>query len=87
MPSFESNAEIDVDVEEFMDACSPKEIEEVIEYLVEYGHINPKNLEPSKISINEMEFRDNLNYLSEKYHSLSFEEEELIRKISKRFRY
>lgn len=85
MPTFQNDAEIDVD--EFIEACSPREIKRLIKILVEYGHINEENLDLSKISINEMEFRENLSYLSEKFHILTLEEEELIRKISKRFRY
>jgi hypothetical protein len=87
MPSFNTDANIEVDVEEFMDGCNSYEIDEVIEYLIDNGRIDGDRKEPSNSSINQTEFQDNLKYLSQNYHGLTTEEENEIKKISKRFRY
>lgn len=86
MPSFYSDAEVDVDVNEFMDACSRREIEEVIDYLKETGHLSHlKN--DSNMSLNESEFEDNLSAISGNYVNVTKEEEEVISKIAKRFKF
>lgn len=87
MPSFRTDAEVEVDILEFMDACSSREIKEVIEFLIENDHIDSISGVNNKQSLNELGFNDNLRYLSQNYHSLTLEEEEVIRKMVKRFVY
>lgn len=86
MPSFNSDAEVDVDVNEFMDACSRREIEEVINYLKENRHLSHLNND-SNMSLNESEFEDNLSAISGNYLNVTKEEEEVISKIAKRFKF
>jgi hypothetical protein len=86
MPSFNSDAEVYVDVNEFMDACNRREIKEVIDYLKERGHLNHLNND-SNMSLNESEFEDNLSAISGNYLNVTKEEEEVISKIAKRFKF
>jgi predicted HTH domain antitoxin len=41
MPKFSTY--VDVDIHEFMEECSKREIKELIDYLVEDGHIKPSS--------------------------------------------
>lgn len=87
MPDF--STEIDIEPYEFVSECSKREIVELIECLVEEGHI-------SRSAVISIETDRNKNLLDEEWDvitdklnqnrlMLSNEEEELIRKISKRF--
>lgn len=87
MPRFLAE-DIDIDIDEFLGECSSNEIDEVIDYLIEYGYIK-KNSQISGVyercSIPEQDFEDALNKLHGKYRTLSTEEEEIIKIIAKRF--
>lgn len=87
MPSFSTDAEIDVDVQEFLEACHSREIEEVIQFLEENDYISSKKNLQGKYSVNELELHENLDALYEKYGSLTKEEEQIIATIAKRFKY
>ena len=67
MPSFTPD-DIDVDVDDFMYQCTPREIKEVIEYLIEDGHIEPKQVVGSNAStsILEYEFNEIIQKIQEK---------------------
>lgn len=87
MPRFLAE-DIDIDVDEFLGECSSNEIDEVIDYLVEYGYIK-KNSQTGGVykrsSIPEQDFEDTLSKLHGKYQSLTKAEEEIIAAIAKRF--
>lgn len=86
MPSFYVD-EMDIDVGEFLDACSKKEITELVEYLIEDGYLSPKSVvgkqEPK--SMLEQEWDEVVDKIQENRLMLTAEEEEIIRKIAKRF--
>lgn len=87
MPSFYTDAEVDVDVQEFLEACNDREITEIIEFLEENDYISPKQNPHGKYSLNELELHENLDAIYGKYGSLTKEEEQIIATIAKRFRY
>ena len=89
MPTFYSDADVDVEVQEFVDSCSKSEIKELIEYLVEEGHINQSAVPSSKSapSATDDVFEEHLNCLHGRRHMLTNEEEETIIKIASKFRY
>jgi hypothetical protein len=84
--------DIDIDVEEFLDACSRRDIKELIQALVEYDHLPKevldKNGEVKEDSVRrgrgEDVFSDKLEQLKTKYYSLTQEEEECMEKIFKK---
>jgi hypothetical protein len=79
--------DIDIDVDDFLRACTAREIKELIKALVDDGHL-PKSISEfnsKNVSISESEYQDALGKLHGKYYSLNKEEEEAIMKISKRF--
>jgi hypothetical protein len=79
--------DFDVDIDDFLSACSSSEIKELITALIDDGHL-PESIsefKTSNVSISESEYEDALGKLHGKYYTLSKEEEETIIKISKRF--
>lgn len=81
MPSF-SVGDVEVDVEEFVDSLSDKEMEELIDYLDREGHL--KNLVISqRMHAAEEEYEEALNKLHGKWNRLPFDETDAILKISK----
>jgi hypothetical protein len=86
MPEFESY--VDVDVDEFVSSCSKREIQELIECLVEDGYL-PKNVIGTSPNENlgtyESIFNENLDKLKEKYYSLNSEDEQVIQNIFKKY--
>jgi hypothetical protein len=89
MPTF-SAEDIDIDPSEFLDSCDKSEIREIIEYLVEDGHIKKDRVistPNSSVSVDEDLFEEHLNALHGRRHMLSNEEEETIIRIASKFRY
>lgn len=84
MPRFYTDAEISVDVSEFVYACDGSELNEIIEILKEDGLITSKN---PPTSLNEEFFSEEIKVISENYINLTKEEENIISNIAKRFRY
>jgi hypothetical protein len=68
----------DVEVDEFLESCSSREIQEVIEWLKEEGELKP-NETPSNIFVN-----DGLKKISDNFFRLTVEEEEIIKQIADR---
>lgn len=86
MPTFYEQTDFDITVDDFLEECDRREIEEVIDYLEEMGYLkNHSRTEGgSPIGILEEEFQERIQKLSESRHRLTLEEEEIIKKISDR---
>lgn len=86
MPSF-TPEDLDISPSEFVQACSKREREKLIEYLSTNGFIELCDKTPStRISAPESIFEESLNALHDKWNMLSSEEEEIIMKIASRFK-
>ena len=84
MPTFYSE-EIELDPDDFLNACNSREIEELIKALIEDGHINdPYVKRKDNVSINEESFNECLDKIANNYLQLTHEEEQLIRDIAQR---
>ena len=90
MPTFyqDVEAEVDIDVEEFVDSCSAREIEKLIRYLVEEGSL-PKTLttytQTQNLSLNDTMWYETTEKIRSNRLTLTDEEIELIENIAKRF--
>jgi hypothetical protein len=86
MPSFTPD-DVDVDVDDFMYQCNNREIKEVIEYLIEEGHIEPQQVVGSNTSTSllEYEFNEMLQKIQENRLRLTKEEDAILKKIADRF--
>lgn len=88
MPTFYEEAEFDIEPYEYVSSCSKREIKELIEELVDSGHLSRSAIQlktGDTPSILDMEWDDICYKIQNNRLNLSNEEEELIRKISKRF--
>lgn len=78
MPHFE--------IDDFLSSCSSREIDDLIDTLIEDGHLTEdckKNYELYAAS--EQEFQNALKKLNGKWNMLTQEEEQAILKIASRF--
>jgi len=90
MPRFyqEVEADIDIDVEDFIYECSDRDIEKIIQLLIEEGRL-PKTLEKhsksQNLTLNDKMWYETTGKLRDNRLSLTNEEIEYIENISKRF--
>jgi ribosomal protein S8 len=86
MPDFDYDGYVDIDVDDFIRACNSREIEEVIDELIEGGYIKSSQvIHVSQKTVAEQIFQEALQKLDGKWNLLTKEEEEIITNISKRF--
>jgi hypothetical protein len=80
-------ASIDIDVDDFLSNLSKREIDEVIECLVNDGHLTKDNIKSStpNASILEQIYQEKINALRNNRLNLTLVEEEIITTIAKRF--
>jgi hypothetical protein len=89
MPEF--TAEVDIDPSEFVDSCSKREKDRLVEILIEDGYIQPDqetkndNKGVRRPNINDHIFWGSLDKLSKCRDLLTLEEEEFINKLAKKF--
>jgi hypothetical protein len=90
MPSFyqEVEAEVDIDVEDFIDECSDREIEKLIKYLIEEGKL-PKSLtkygQSQNLSVNDVLWYETISKIQSNRLGMTDEEIEIIEKIANIF--
>jgi len=82
MPRF--NSDVDIDVDEFLNSCSKRELNEAIDYLVETGHVYRKDAASSK-NILEQEWSEITRSISNCRLRISQEDEDALRKIAKKY--
>lgn len=91
MPEF--SAEVDIDPSEFVDSCSKRERQRLVEILIEDGDIQPdqdtknSNSGVRKPNINDLTFWDSLDKLAKCRDLLTIEEENFINNLANKFKY
>lgn len=84
---------VDIEIEEFVWACSSYDIKELIKVLIKEEHL-PQGLinekgevkkELSKKTNSEIEFAEKLDILKEKYFSISQEDDLILQKILNKY--
>jgi len=90
MPKFSNYREIesfvDVDVDEFLDACNSQEKEEIVDALIEDRYLKKDCRETfESYSPSEAFYQEAIKKLNGKWNMLTKEEEETILNIAKRF--
>lgn len=90
MPSILVNVdtEIDVDVEvnDFLEDCDDSEIDEIVDWLQNNGHLRENSVDKiTEVCATEAEYMEALDKLYTKWNVLSKEEEQFILNIAKRF--
>ena len=88
MATIYTNVDVDVEIEidEFVDSCSDREMKKLIDYLQRTGNLGKFNIkDETKMTSNEIEFRDKMSSLSDKYYQMSVEEIELIENLYNKY--
>jgi Zn-finger protein len=92
MPRFyeyeEVEVNIDIDVDDFLNKCSSKETEELIDALIEDGYLIKncrKGFTYHEHSVAEQIYVQAIEKLRDKWNMLTQEEEQIILKIANRF--
>lgn len=87
MPSFYVE-ELDITVSEFVNACTVRERDELINFLSKNGYIELKEHVDTRSDMSAFEafFEEHLDVLHGKWNRLSNEEEETIMNIAKKFK-
>ena len=88
MPDF--SAEIDIYVDEFWNECSRSEKNELIDLLVEEGHVirvpnSSIDDEKQKLSLIEIEWNDMIDKLSTLRQRLTLDEEEMLKSLIQKY--
>lgn len=78
-------SDIKVSVDDFLESCSYDDIQDVIEYLRNEGHIKDPRPKSTYGGVSERAYEDSLNALHGNWNMLSSEEEQSILSIARRF--
>jgi (p)ppGpp synthase/HD superfamily hydrolase len=87
MPYFETYAEVEVEVDEFLSSCRSKEIKQVIEWLNEEGHLTNVTtpIPENEQLISDKNWNQNCQKLSEIRLQMSMKDIEVIENILKKY--
>jgi hypothetical protein len=81
------DVDVDIEIDEFVDSCSERDLQMLIRYLQEAGYLDKSNIrDESKMTSNEIEFRDKMSLLSDKFYQMTIEEAELIENLYNKYR-
>jgi hypothetical protein len=83
MPDFYVD-DLNISPSDFVDACSEKEINELIEILIEDGYVDNQSILKTNVTYDDESYTKALVKLSESRLRLTNEEEEMIKKIADR---
>jgi hypothetical protein len=83
MPDFYVD-DLDISPSAFVDACSKREIAELIEILIEDGYVDNQSILKTNGTYDDESYTKALIKLSESRRRLTNEEEEIIKKIAER---
>lgn len=88
MPDF--STEIDIYVDEFWNECSRSEKNELIDLLVEEGHVirvpnSSLDDEKQKLSLIEIEWNDMIDKLSNLRQRITLEEEQMLKSLVQKY--
>lgn len=90
MPSirqYDVSVDVDVDLEvgDFVDSCSKREIKELIEILEEDGYLPKKDGTVGEDNLLDIEYKNALDKLYNRRIYLTLEEEQFIKQLANRF--
>jgi len=81
------DVDVDSEIDEFVDSCSERELQMLVRYLQEVGYLDKSNIrDESKMTSNEIEFRDKMSLLSDKFYQMTIEDAEILEKLYEKYR-
>ena len=85
MPKFNTYVDIDIDVDELVNSCSKGDIKDLINTLIDYGHLPEYLKDGGERSFIELAFLEKLNNLSKQWVRLSIEDEKTLEELFKKY--
>lgn len=85
MPYFYSDTEVDISVDEFLSECDSGDIKELIDALIEDGHLNQTQVFKHKASLLEQEHINMCDALSKNYYQMSNEDTQILETLYKKY--
>jgi hypothetical protein len=89
MPSFSQYTEVEVDIDievgDFIDECSDREIQRMIKILRKEGYLSPNDGVPGEDNLLDIEYKNALDKLYNRRIYLTLEEEQFIKQLANRF--
>ena len=80
------DVDVDIEIDEFVDSCSERELQMLVRYLQKEGYLDKSNIrDESKMTSSEIEFRDKMSLLSDKFYQMTIEEAELIENLYNKY--
>lgn len=77
---------VDIDVDDFLTSCSENEKQEIIGHLIDDGYLDSKqDISSSNNNILDWEWEEILDNLKSRRLQISREDEEIIKRISKKY--
>ena len=81
------DVDVDIEIDEFVDSCSERELQMLVRYLQEVGYLDKSNIrDESKMTSNEIQFRDKMSLLSDKFYQMTIEDAEILEKLYEKYR-
>lgn len=81
------DVDVDIEIDEFVDSCNERDMKNLIRYLQEEGYLGKFNIkDETKMTPNEIEFREKMLLLSDKFYQMTMEESELIENLYNKYR-
>jgi hypothetical protein len=85
MPTVYIQDYLDVEIDEFVSSCSRMEIKELIEVLVNDGHIIEPSKPTSKLGREEEIFHESIDKFKQKYYTISTEDLSVLEEMFKKY--
>ena len=88
MPYFSTDAELDISIDDFLYECDSQDIKDLINALIEEGHLTPKqvfNHKASGVTPLEQDHISMCNKLSDKFYQMSNEDIQVLETLYKKY--
>ena len=88
MPYFSTDAELDISIDEFLSECDSRDIKELIDALIEDGHLTQKQVfrhKASQASALEQEHINICDTLSSKFYQMDNEDIQVLETLYKKY--
>lgn len=88
MPYFSTDADLNISIDEFLSECNEKDIKNLIESLIEEGHLNQTQVfkhKASQASLLEQEHINMCDVLSKKFYQMSNEDTQVLETLYKKY--
>ena len=78
--------DVDIEIDEFVDSCSTRDIENLLKYLSNQGYLSKFGVpDETKMTSQEEKFVERLTSLSQKYHQMSIDDIDTLENLFNKY--